>query len=418
MKTKQATLRQRSTICAILLMSCTAVAVADENWSRFRGPNGTGLAADVTFPATWTPDDYQWTVTLPGKGHSSPVAWDDQLFVTAGDHDSGELSLTAVDAATGKELWVRKFKSAPHSMHAANSYASSTPAVDAERVYITWASPDSLMAAALTHDGDQVWRRDLGPLAYKHGFGGSPAIVDGMLIVANDNTGESFVMALDASTGEPRWRQPRSPGTESYATPAIWQAEDGSNQIVVHSTEEGMAGLSPEDGSVLWQLEDAFPVRCVSSPLVAGGLIFGGSGEGGNGKSFTAVRPPTADGGKAEVAYKLSKSLPQVPTPVATDDLLFVWSDRGVVSCYELATGKLHWTERVGGNYYGSPVVAGDKLYCIAADGEVVTIAADSQYNLLGRTSLGEASSATPVIHRGKMYLRCETTLACLPASN
>jgi outer membrane protein assembly factor BamB len=274
------------------------------------------------------------------------------------------------------------------------------------------------MAAALSHDGAPVWGpRELGPLDYKHGFGGSPALVDGLVIVANDNTGESFITALEASTGEPRWRKSRLPGTESYATPAEYLAGDGSPQIVVHSTQEGMAGLSPADGSVLWQVKDAFPVRCVASPLVAGGLVFGGSGEGGNGKSFTAVKPPTSGKGEATVAYKLTKSLPQVPTPVATGDLLFVWSDRGVVSCYDLTTGKQHWMERIGGNFYGSPVIAGDKLYCIAADGEVVAIAADSTYKFLGRTALDEASSATPVIHRGTMYLRCESSLAALPAS-
>jgi len=240
-------------------------------------------------------------------------------------------------------------------------------------------------------------------------------VVDGMVVVTNDNSGESFITALDAATGEPRWRQSRAPGTESYATPALWKADDGSHQIIVHSTAEGMAGLSPTDGGVLWQLKDVFPARCVSSPLVAGGLVFGGSGEGGNGKSFAAVKPPASRGKEATVAYRLNKSIPQVPTPVASGDLLFVWSDKGVVSCYDLATGAPHWTERVGGNYYGSPIIAGDKLYSIASSGEAVVVAAGKEFKILGRNQLGEASSATPVVHRGKMYLRTETSLACLP---
>jgi outer membrane protein assembly factor BamB len=241
-------------------------------------------------------------------------------------------------------------------------------------------------------------------------------VVDDTVIVANDNSGESFIVALDAATGEPRWRKSRAPGTESYATPAVWEADDGSHQIVVHSTAEGMAGLSPDDGAVLWQVNDVFPARCVSSPLVAGGLVFGGSGEGGNGKSFAAVKPAANKEEKATVAYRLQKSLPQVPTPVASGDLLFVWSDKGVLSCYDLPTGESYWSERVGGNYYGSPIIAGDKLYCIAASGEAVVVAADKQFKLLGRNELGEASSATPVVHGGKMYLRTETSLACLPA--
>jgi outer membrane protein assembly factor BamB len=407
----------RVNLLAATLLLASSVATAGENWSRFRGPNGRGVAAGISFPATWTADDYDWKVPLPGKGHSSPVGWGDRLFVTTGDQESGELALVALDAKSGKSLWEKRFKSVPHHLHAANSYASSTPAVDSARVYITWASPDSLKVAALTHDGEEAWQRELGSLEYKHGFGGSPAVVEDLVIVANDNLGESFVTALDAETGKPRWRRERAAGTESYATPAVWQAENGTTQIVVHSTEEGMAGLAPADGSTVWQLAEVFPVRCVGSPLVAGGLILGGSGEGGNGKSFTAVKPPATAGGEATVAYQLSKSLPQVPTPVATDELLFVWSDRGVVSCYDLATGKQHWMERVGGNYYGSPVIAGDKLYCIAADGEVVVLAADKEYKLLGRNDLGEASHATPIVHGGKMFLRTETALICLPAS-
>jgi outer membrane protein assembly factor BamB len=400
-------------VLALIIAADTAH--ADENWSRFRGPNGSGMAPNVRFPAVWSDGDYAWKINLSGKGHSSPVGWGDRLFVTSGDAETGDTTLTALDAATGDELWTERYKSTPRKQHAANSYASSSPTVDDSRVYVTWALPNSLQIAALNHDGKEIWRRELGSINYRHGVGGSPMLIDDLVVVANDNSGESMITALDASTGEPRWRKSRSPGTESYATPAVWEADDGSHQIIVHSTAEGMAGLSPADGAVLWQLKDVFAARCVSSPLVAGGLVFGGSGEGGNGKSFAAVKP-AAKGDKATVVYRLQKSLPQVPTPVASGDLLFVWSDKGVVSCYDLATGAPHWSERVGGNYYGSPIIAGDKLYCIASSGEAVVVAADKEFKLLGRNQLGEASSATPVVHGDKMYLRTETALACLPA--
>jgi outer membrane protein assembly factor BamB len=372
------------------------------------------VASEANFPATFSANDFEWRISLPGKGHSSPVAWGERLFVAAANPETGELSLIAIDATSGGHLWTQKLGGDPHHLHAANSYASSSPAVDASCVYLTWSASGSLLAAAILHDGETLWERRLGPLDYKHGFGGSPTLVDGMLIVANDNSGESYVTALDAKTGEPRWRRTRAAGTESYATPAVWTDQDGISQVIVHSTTEGMTALSPDDGDVLWQLKDLFPVRCVSSPLVAGGLVLGGSGEGGNGKSFAAVRPPASDEGEATVVYQLSKSLPQVPTPVATHDLLFVWNDRGVVSCYELATGKPLWSERVGGNFYSSPVIVGDKLYGVAADGEVVVLAAAGEYKLLGRSSLGEASSATPIVHRGRMYFRGESSLACL----
>jgi outer membrane protein assembly factor BamB len=391
-------------------------AQAAENWSRFRGPNGAGAVAEVNFPAAWADDDYVWKISLPGKGHSSPVAWGETVFVTSGDAETGKMTLSAIDATSGAIRWSRSFASTPRPMHGFNSYASSSPAVDAQRVYVLWAAGQSLYAAALSHAGEEAWTRELGPLVYQHGLGGSPTVVEEMLVIANDNSGESYVVALDAGSGEPRWRRDRASGTESYATPAVWRDGQGAAQIIVESTSEGMAALSPSDGSVLWQLPKLFPERCVSSPLVAGGLVLGGSGEGGAGKNFAAVRPAAA-GGEATIAYTLAKNLPYVPMPVARRDLLFAWNDRGVVACYDLATGKAHWTQRVGGNYFASPVVAGDKLYSIAADGEVVALAAEAKYRLLGRTQLGEPTSATPAVQGGKMYLRTETSLACLPAT-
>lgn len=390
-------------------------AMAGENWTRFRGPNGAGVAVE-SFPAEWTADDYLWKVQLPGKGHSSPIGWGDLVFVTSGDAETGSLTLIAVDGANGKTRWTKTFESSPDSLHAANSYASGTPTVDADRVYVTWTAHGKLQAAAVDHRGELAWRRELGPAEFKHGFGNSPILIDDLLVIANDHTGESFVTGLDAKSGEERWRRPRQGGTESYATPLVVQDANGGEQIVVCSSTEGIAGLAPDDGAVQWQLPGIYPARCVNSPFIAAGLIFSGSGEGGNGKNLTALRPATMEGSQPSIAYELRKSLAQVPTGIAAGDRLFVWSDRGVVTCYNAADGEQRWTKRIGGNYYSSPIVAGEKLYCIAADGEVICIAAADECELLGRSQLGETCHATPAVHQGKMFLRTESSLACLPA--
>ncbi len=390
-------------------------ALAGENWTRFRGPNGSGVATE-SFRAAWTADDYLWKVTLQGKGHSSPVGWGEVVFVTWGDAATGALTLAAIDAATGETEWTKSFEGSLHSIHAANSYASGTPTVDAERVYVTWTANGVLHAAAVDHRGEFAWQRELGTAEYKHGSGNSPILVDDLLVIANDHTGESFVVALDAKSGDERWRRPRQGGTESYATPLIFNGEGGCEQIVVCSSAEGIAGLSPIDGAVLWQSPSIYLARCVNSPFIAAGMVFSGSGEGGNGKNLTAVRLASDKGSAPEVAFELKKSLAQVPTPVAVGDRLFVWSDRGVVTCYNAADGEEIWTKRIGGNYYSSPVTAGGKIYCVAAEGEVVCIAAADKYQLLGRSQLGEGSHATPAIHQGKMFLRTESSLACLPA--
>lgn len=386
------------------------------NWTRFRGPNGSGIATEGTFPSQWTQADYLWRVPLAAVGHSSPVAWEDLLLVTSGDSEQAQVILQALDAATGEELWSRTFQNEVHRMHQSNSYASSSPCVDAERIYLTWASPESYHVAAVDHRGEIVWRRNLGNFVEKHGFGSSPVLIEGLLIIAGDHAGDSFVAALDPATGDPVWRIPRESGIASFASPVVWRGRDGPKSIVVNSSGEGMVGIAPSTGAVQWRVPGVYPERCVASPVVGDELVFGGSGSGSNGHSMVCVRPPSAPGEQPGVVETLTKSVPQVPTPIVVGDTLFIWHDRGVVSCRDAATLREYWTQRVGGNYYGSPICAGGKLYCMSREGDAIVLAAEKKYQLLGRNSLGEATHATPAVHRNRMYLRTESTLACLPA--
>ena len=404
----------RALLLTIVLPSSARLSGDEGDWPRFRGPNGSGVAEGVVFPTQWTERDYLWQIDLPGVGHSSPVVWQDQLYVTCGDPDTAGLTLLALDAATGQQRWSEHLASTPHRFHTANSYASSSPAVDARHVYLLVASPELIELVAFTHRGDEVWRRQLGTYQANHGFGVSPMVVDDMVVFACDQLGESFVIALDSATGDTRWRKERQSGKAAYGTPCVWQAPDGSRQIILCSMAEGMVGFAP-DGRQLWQLSDVFPQRCTNSPVVAEGLVLCSSGQGGNGKSMVAVRPGDGDGTAAEVAFEWTKAMPQAVTPVAHEGLLFVWHDRGVVSCRDLDSGEQLWLERVGGTYYGSPICVGGRLYCISADGEVVVLAAEREFAELGRVDLGEPSNATPAVSRGKMFLRSISSLACLP---
>ena len=393
-----------------------SVSAAEENWPRFRGPNGLGIAEGVVFPVQWTEQDYLWRRDLPGVGHSSPVIWQDQLYVTCGDPEAAELIVMALDTETGKERWSERIGLTPSSFHALNSYASSSPAVDARGVYLLAASPESVQLVALTHDGKEVWRRDLGPFESQHGFGTSPMIVDDLVVFVSDHLGASFVTALDTATGDTRWRIERKSGKAAYATPCVWQAPNGNRQLILCSMAEGMVGVEPSTGRLLWQLPDVFEMRCVNSPLVAEGLVMCSSGKGGRGVSMVAVCPGDGANVPAEVVFRWTKAIPQTVTPVAHDGLLFVWQDRGVVSCRDLATGEQLWLERIGGSYCGSPICVGGRLYGISEDGEVVVLAAEREFAELGRVDLGTPSHATPSVSRGKMFLRSMSSLACLPA--
>ena len=197
-------------------------------------------------------------------------------------------------------------------------------------------------------------------------------------------------------------------GKAAYATPCLLGAAGDSPQIVLESTAHGMTGIDARTGKALWEVPDIFPSpkRVVASPVVAGGLVLGQCGEGGVGLHVVAVRPPAKEGDKAAVAWKITKSAPYVPMPVVRGDLVFLWGDAGTVLCVRAAGGEEVWREKVGGNYFGSPVCVGGRLYCISTKGEVVVLAAAEKYELLARNPLGEKSHATPAIAGGRMYLR------------
>jgi outer membrane protein assembly factor BamB len=168
-----------------------------------------------------------------------------------------------------------------------------------------------------------------------------------------------------------------------------------------------VSSFDPATGSLNWELADLFgTVRVVGSPVVAGGLIFAQCGSGGGGKKMVAISPPKSTRNGAKVAYELEGSLPYVPTPVAYGNWLFLWGDSGVVSCIDTSNGERVWRQRVGGNYLGSPVRVGERIYCISREGKMVVLAAGPEYQLLGRVDLEEASHSTPAVSGGVMYLR------------
>jgi outer membrane protein assembly factor BamB len=383
-----------------------SLAMAQE-WTRFRGPNGTGQSDATTIPVKWTEKDCNWKVALPGGGHSSPVIWGDKVFVTSGDTGAPKTILSCLKASDGSTLWAREFPSKHHAMNGLNSYATPSPAVDKDRVYLCWVTPERFNVAALDHDGKEAWRRDLGPFVSQHGHGASPIVFEDAVVLANDQDGRSFLIALDAATGKTRWLTERKSTKAAYSTPCVFQREGGPPELIFTSWSLGVTSVDPKTGKVNWEVADAFPKRVVASPLVAAGLIFGGCGEGGAGQHIIAIRPDAKSPEvAAKEAYKLTRGVPYVPTAVAKGDLVFLWGESSTVICIRAATGEEVWREKVGGQFYGSPVCVSGKLYCISTKGEVVVLAAADKYELFARNGLGEPSQATPAVSGGRMYLR------------
>lgn len=410
---------------ACLLFTSLAMAAATasaQEWTRFRGPNGTGESEAKTVPTKWTDADYNWKIELPGEGQAAPVLWGDKLFITASDPKTAEQHVLCIDAKTGKQIWRKDYPSKTHTLHKLNTFASSTPTVDADAVYVAWAEPSAITLIALSHTGEEKWKRNLGPFVSQHGFGTSPILHEDLVVLGNDqgdeqSTGESFLVAFDRKTGDERWRTPRKTREVAYSTPCVYKPAAGPAELVFNSGAEGMTSIDPKSGKVNWTI-DLFDKRSCSSPVIVGDVIFGSCGSGaGGGNYVVAVRAPNGkDRTAPEIAYKMTRAAyaPYVPGFVAKGEHLFLWSDKGFVSCLDAATGKAHWQERVGGTYYGSPIRVGDNLYCQEASGEMVVVAADTKYNLVARNKLGEPTNSTPAVAGGTMYFRTLSHLMSL----
>ena len=406
-----------SSLLTILVITCSCPLAAAQEWTRFRGPNGSGVSEVKTVPVEWTDADFNWSVELPGRGHSSPVVWGDKLFVTSCDDAAMKRFLLCINTGDGSVAWSKEFALSKHKTHKNNSYASSTPCVDGQHVYVLWHSRTTSPLIAFDHGGNQVWEYDLGP--YLHGQGGaaSPIVYEDMVILANDQKQPSFLLAVDRRTGEERWKVPREGKRACYATPCVFAPRERSEELVFSHCYEGIIGVDPATGKQTWHI-DVFgraSQRALSSPVLADDLVIASSGGVGGEKQLVAVKPvgATPDVEVSE-AYRTTRQAPHVPTPLVYNDWLFLWSDQGIVSCLDKSTGKVIWQKRVGGNYFSSPICVDGKLYCVDLDGNVVVIAASDTYELLARNSLGEPCKATPAVSGGKLYLRTESKLFSL----
>ena len=389
-----------------------------QDWTRFRGPNGTGVGKGKAVPSQWTEADYNWKVELPGIGHSSPVVWGDKVFLLSADPETATRFVICINAKDGSKNWVCEYPSEPHHLHTRSSFASSTPAVDEERVYMAWSTPKETTLKAFDHSGKEVWSKNLGRWQSQHGFGTSPIVFEDLLILHNsqqasqlkegEEPGESTMMAFNRKTGMEVWSVPLESANVCYSVPFIYQPEKGPPELVCTSTGNGMFSLDPHTGKTNWALNDGlFEMRTVASPIAVAGLIFGSTGSGAYASNYiVAVRP----GKNPEVKYKLKNDskfkAPYVPCYVAQDDLVFFIYDKGFASCVDAATGKIYWNERVPGNFSGSPVRVDDRIFIIDEDGIVFVLAADKQFKILARNELGEPSRSTPAVSGGRLYLR------------
>jgi outer membrane protein assembly factor BamB len=408
---------------AVIALAGFALDAPAQEWTRFRGPNGAGVSHAKTIPTNLTAADINWKVELPGVGHSSPVLWGDRIFLTSTGDNAGGLNVLCLNAADGKLLWQHDFPLTPFTKHKFNSFASATPAVSDSAVYVVWNEPDHYFLTALDHQGKQLWQRDFGPFVSQHACGTSPIVFDGKVILGgeqdsqkavpgSERDGQSFIVAVDAKTGATIWQTPRSSVVVAYSTPCVRQAKDGRSSLIFNSQAHGIYAVDPDTGQVLWEYEKAFDKRSVSSPFIAGDLIFGSCGSGGGGNRTIAIKAgDAAPSGQPELAYDVKKAAPYVPTGITVGDLVWLWSDGGIVTCLHAPTGEIRYQERVGGNFFGSPVWVDGRLFCVSTSGELDVVEASDKFKVLHRFPLEELCHSTPAVAGGRLYIRTEKHL-------
>lgn len=408
---------RRTAIVAFCVLLCVPIApLGGQEWARFRGPNGSGVSNANTVPVAWEEKSFNWRVRLPGKGHSSPILWGERVFLTSASEQSGARYALCLNAEDGRQLWSRPIAGDEHRKHELNSYASSTPAADARRVYLCWGSPKEFIVEALDHSGTLQWRIDLGPYKASHGFGGSPILLDGMVIIANEQSGDSSLVALDSRSGKLRWQVARE-SQASYSTPCVYRPEGHPTRVIFTNWENGITAIDPSNGEVAWEIQvfdQKHSETAIASPFLWRDLVIGTCGYLGYATQTVAVRPDNAQTGRAVEVYRLDRGAPLTTTPVAKDGLLYLWADNGIVTCADADSGRVFWRTRVGGTFYGSPVVVGDAVYCMSTDGQAVVLAASRDYELIARNPLGEGSHSTPAVGDGRLFLRTFSHLISL----
>jgi outer membrane protein assembly factor BamB len=399
----------------LILIASLSLPLLAEDWPQFRGPTGQGLSTSTNVPTEWSPTkNVTWKTEIPGHGWSSPVLSAGRLYLTTATGDAANISLRAlcIAADTGKIEWnVEVFRPDPgaaRAMHQKNSTASATPIITADRLYVHFGH---LGTAALDLSGKILWRQTDIKYPPVHGNGGSPILLNNTLIFNCDGARDPFVIALDANTGQIKWKTPRnSPAKRTFAfsTPLAIEI-DGATQVV-SAASAFVAAYDPADGHEIWRALYDEGYSIVPRPAFAQGVLLVSSAF--DSPVLYAIKPAGATGdATSHIAWKLRKGAPSTPSMLIVGDNVFCISDSGTAACADLHTGKVHWTHRLPGNYSASPVFADGHIFFQNEEGVAYVIKADKTFEQLSENDLAERSLASYAVTDGTFYIRTQSHL-------
>jgi len=384
-------------------------------WTQFRGPGTSGHSSDETIPSTITKNVIKWTFDLPGTGHSSPVVWDQTVFMTLSSKESpGTRYVMALSLEDGSVKWRNEQEHEVYRHHRFNDFSSSTPCCDEKRVYVTWTSPKGVEALALDHNGKELWKIKLGNFYAKHGSSASPVLAKNTLVIgSHGEEGKSYIVGLNPENGVERWRINRESNDKgAYSTPVFRTADDGTQELIFSSTAHGITAIDPSSGKIRWEHDAGFSQRCVGGPIISGDTIFVSAGSGSGGKESAVVRVKSK---KPTIAWEAGlKGLPYVPTGISHKGMIFLLNDGGVMTCRSAKDGKIHWQERVVGAPYSSPIIINDKIYCCSKEGELNVVKAANKLETVSSYKFDDGIYASPAVAKGNLLIRTFSKLYCI----
>jgi outer membrane protein assembly factor BamB len=412
----------------------------EEQWPSFRGPLCSGVAPTAHPPTTWSPTkNLKWKTPIPGKASSSPIVWDDKVFLTTAIPQGGKVTVKATSEgrsrrrrkrlvpsehefvvlclarSTGEVLWqeVAEVGTPSEAAHADNTFASASPCTDGECLIVSFGT-QGLFCYDL--DGKLRWKSAaFGPMTTRGSFGegSSPTIYRDFVILPWDHEGDSYLAAFDKNTGAQRWRIERDEPT-NWATPIVVEQETGPQ--IVHSGQSFTRGYDLATGEELWKYS-GLTQRPVSTPVSRDGIAFFASSRGGAFMGAVNLSGRGSLNGTASEMWTVTKGTPDIPSLLLVGNrLYFLAANSGVLSCVDATTGELIGAAKRLGNMravYSSPVSAAGHVYVTGRDGKTVVLKADDSLETVAENDLGEPVDATPAIVGEDLFLRGASHLFC-----
>jgi len=427
---------------ALLFGHIVAINLSAANWPQFRGPQAGGVDASAAVPTGWDVEkgeNIRWHRPLPGLAHSSPIIWNDRVYVTtatrpgkadlkvglygdiasANDQEPHQWRLLALDKASGKILWDKPgHESMPRvKRHPKSSHCSSTPATDGRHIVAIFGS-EGLFCFDM--QGHLVWKRNLGPMdsgyfqvpTAQWGFASSPVIQDGKVVVLCDVQTNSFLAAFDLADGKELWRTPRK-DVPTWSTPTVVKV--GAQMHIIVNGWHHSGGYDLASGRELWRLDGGGDIP-VPTPVVANGLAYLTSAHG-RARPMRAIRleskgditPAEIGATNAFIAWVHARQGNYMQTPILVGNHLYGCFDNGVLTCFDAKTGAIAYGERLGSGSEGftaSPVSDGSHLFFASEVGNVYVVPADGKFSVVATNVLGETCMATPAVSEGTLFFR------------